>query len=85
VNRIELDEKARQAGVSEPEKLDRKADVIAAIQAAEQAPTQRPGFLVEVQEDGTYAVTPVGGIGPYAVPTHLRKAANEIEKALVGD
>ena len=80
-NREQLNERAREVGVEDPEKLDTKADVIAAIQGAEQ-PGEGPGILIQVNEDGTYNTAPFGGIGLFGVPTHLRRAAAEAESAL---
>lgn len=39
------------------------------------------GVLVTVTEKG-YQATPTGGMGPMAIPTHLRAAANAIEAQL---
>ena len=48
----------------------------------EETAEQPFGILLTVQEDNTYAATPMGGMGPMAIPTHLRRAANELEAAL---
>lgn len=82
MNREELNEKAREVGVEGPEKFDTKADVTAAIQAAEKGVEQGPGITIRLLEDGTYQTSPFGGIGLFAVPTHLRRAANEAERTL---
>lgn len=47
----------------------------------EEKPAESFGVYLTVTENG-YQATPTGGMGPMAIPTHLRAAANAIEAEL---
>lgn len=82
MNRPELNEKAREAGVENPETLDTKADVIAAMQAAESVQITEGAQVLKLP-DGSYRITAIEKTKPAELPILLRQAADAAERDLL--